>query len=159
MSAALWIWCKAVTGRGSGDIQPKSKSLALLATCSQTQDQRLGVPGSVFTAGPRLFACNAASKSARMLARCASHWPGIRTRCRRRPDRRGAPTLARESLQLAGWAGRTGWPQSQSVVKTPHQLLRHQSSTWEAFQPPGEYCSWVFSGLVNISLLIDWLFP
>lgn len=83
-------------------------------------------------------------------------------RCRRRPDRRGAPALACESLQLAGWAGRTGWPQSQRVLskKTHTSFSGIRAALGEAFQPPGEYCSWVFSGfLVNISLLIDWLFP
>lgn len=83
-------------------------------------------------------------------------------RCRRRPDRRGAPALARESLcsWRAGRGAQVG-PRAESVVaKTPPATQASEQHLGKPSNPqvntaPG----FLFSFLVNISLLIDWLFP
>lgn len=127
----------------------------------QTQDQRLGVPGSVFTAGSRRahrapgvqrgFKIRANEGSLRIpLARASG--PAVTAP----PSPMGRTSSCLREPAAAGLG--TGWPQSQSVLsKKAHTSLSGiRAALGEAFQPPGEYCSWVFSGcLVNISLLYD----
>ena len=109
----------------------------------QTQDQRLGVPGSVFTAGSRRasrapgvqrgFKIRANAGSLRIpLARAS----GPAVTAPPSPMGRTSSCLRESAAAGLGGAHRLAPEPERVVKKSPHQLLRHQSSTWGSLPTP-----------------------